>query len=75
MAENTTTECMKAAFEAICRGDYAERDRLIERVRVLDKAEREAAAITKVMLIDFYVTRAGVSIPTVVMAKAAGAIH
>lgn len=66
---------MKAAFQAILRGDYAERDRLCERAKVLIAAEGAATAVERVLSADFYVSRNGIAIPTLKMAAAAGAIQ
>ncbi len=73
--ENTSDGCMRLAFQAILRGDTAERDRLCERARVLIAAEGQAEAVERVLAVDFYVTRAGVVVPTTRMAAAAGAIQ
>lgn len=73
--ENTSDGCMKAAFQAILRGDYAERDRLCERAKSLIAAEDHAAAVERVLSADFYVSRNGIAIPTLKMAAVAGAIH
>lgn len=73
--DNTSDGCMKAAFQAILRGDYAERDRLCARAKALIAAEGEAAAVERVLSADFYVSRNGIAIPTLKMAAVAGAIH
>lgn len=73
--ETTSDGCAKLAFQAILRGDTAERDRLCERSRELIAAEGRAAAMEHVLSVDFYVTRGGVCIPTIKMAKAARAIQ
>ena len=75
MSENTSEECLKNAFSAILRGDYAERDRLCDRAKALMQAEEHAAKVERVMSADFYVTSAGKVYPTVAMAKAAGALQ
>ena len=74
-AEDTSDGCMRLAFQAILRGDYTERDRLCQRAQALISAEREAHAVERVMSVDFYVTRFGVSIPTKHMARVAGAVQ
>jgi aminoglycoside/choline kinase family phosphotransferase len=75
MKETTAKECLQAAFQATLRGDYTERDRLCKRGQMLAQAEHHAAAVERVLAIDFFVTAQGVSIPTLTMAKAAGAIQ
>lgn len=75
MTQTTSQGCIKGAWDAILRGDYTERDRLCERGKKLAEAENYAAAVEKVMKVDFYVTRRGISIPTMTMTKAAGAIQ
>jgi hypothetical protein len=75
MGEATARECLQAAFEAIKRSDYAERDRLCDRANRLVAAEDAAAAVERALSVDFYVNRKGVAIPTLTMAKAAGAIQ
>ncbi len=72
---NTSEECMQAAFAAILRGDYAERDRLAERAKALLAAEMQADAVQRVMAIDFFVTAGGHAIPTSAMAKAARVVQ
>lgn len=74
-AEDTSKGCLRMAFQAIMRGDYAERDRLCERAKALIAAEGEAAAMQRVLAVDFYVTSNGISIPTMKMAAVAGAIQ
>lgn len=74
-AEDTSEGCMRLAFQAIQRGDCAERDRLCERAQGLIAAEREASAMERVLAVDFYVTRHGVAVPTTHMAAVAGAIQ
>lgn len=74
-AEDTSDGCMRMAFQATLRGDYAERDRLCERAKVLIAAEGEAAAVERVLSADFYVSRTGIAIPTLKMAAVAGVIH
>lgn len=73
--ENTSDGCMRLAFQAILRGDYADRDRLCERARALIAAEGEAVSVQRILSADFYVTRSGVAIPTSKMAAVAGAIQ
>lgn len=73
--ESTSATCLQSAFQALLRGDYAERDRLCERASRLMVAERNALAMERVLAVDFYVTRHGVAVPTTTMAKAAGAIQ
>lgn len=72
---NTSEECLRGAFQAILQGDYAERDRLCDRARVLMEAEKRAGAMQRVLAVDFYVTGRGVTIPTRLMAEKAGAIQ
>ena len=69
--ESTSSDCLRAAFQAILRGDYAERDRLCERAKKLEEAERYAHAVEKIAAVDFYVTPLGIAIPTTKMMKAA----
>ncbi len=71
----TSAECLRAAFGALLEGDTVERDRLCRRAEELQAAETKAAAVAKVLSVDFYVTRAGVAIPTKRMAKAAGVLQ
>lgn len=75
MKETTAKECLQAAFQATIRGDYAERDRLCKRGATLADAEHHAAAVERVLAVDFFVTARGIVIPTLTMAKAAGAIQ
>lgn len=75
MTERTSDECMKAAWQAILRGDYAERDRLCERAKSLIEAEQTASAIQRMLAVDYYVTASGTAVPTARMAKAAGVLH
>jgi hypothetical protein len=72
---NTSEKCMKGAWQAILRGDYAERDRLCDRARLLIEAEKQAGAMQRVMAVDFYVTDRGVAFPTKLMAEKVGAIQ
>jgi hypothetical protein len=74
MVESKTTSdaCLKGAWDALLKGDTAERDRLCERAKMLMEAEKMANAIEKVMSIDFYVKPNGVAISSKIMAKAAG---
>lgn len=71
----TAKDCLRDAMQAILRGDYAERDRLCKRAQALLAAEDHAAAIERVMAVDFYVTRRGTVIPVQRMAQAAGVVH
>lgn len=75
MSDTPAVGCMRMVLQALLRGDVAARDRLVARAELLDAAERKAGAVARVLAVDFYVTAAGTSIPTRVMAKAAGAIH
>lgn len=75
MSESTSDSCMRAAFQAILRGEYAERDRLLARARLLIDAENRAAKIEEVLAIDFFVNSRGTVYSTQAMAKAAGAIQ
>jgi len=75
MTINTAEGCLRGAWDALLRGDYGERDRLCDRAKRLAEAEQYASAVEKVMSIDFYVTPRGVSIPTLTMARAAGALQ
>lgn len=72
---DTSAGCLRAAFQAVLAGNYAERDRLCERAKVLLQAENHAAAVQRVLAVDFYVTARGDVVPTKRMAKAAGAIQ
>ena len=72
---STAAGCLQAAWAALSRGDEAERDRLCQRAKLLVAAENRAAAIERVMTVDFYVTAAGVAIKTTTMARAAGDLH
>ncbi len=71
----TSTACLKGAFEALLRGDFAERDRLCDRAKKLMEAESLSEAVERVLSADFYVTRAGVSVPTKLMAKTVGVLQ
>lgn len=72
---STASEALRLAFQAILRGDYAERDRILERAKRLIDAEDRAARVERALSVDFYVTRKGTVIPTQAMARAAGEIH
>lgn len=71
-------QAMRKAFQAILRGDYAERDRLLAKVRrgiQVEEIAEVAAATARVMKrADFYVSKAGVAIPIQAIARAAGVI-
>lgn len=71
----TSREALQGAFAALLRDDLEERDRLCERAEILMKAEQKAAAVEKVLSVDFYVTMNGICVPTKRMAKAAGVIQ
>jgi hypothetical protein len=73
--ESSSEGCLRGAWDAILRGDYAERDRLCERGKALADAEDHARAVETVMSRDFYVTPSGTVIPTKRMAKVAGAVQ
>ena len=75
MDETTSQACLRAAFQAILRGDTAERDRLCQRGGSLEEAEAKAAAVERVLGVDFYVTTSAIVIPTVLMAKGVGIIQ
>lgn len=68
----TAAGCLKAAMEALPRGDRAERDRLLDRSETLWRAENKASAIEKVLSVDFYVTRDGRAISSKRLAEANG---
>jgi len=72
---NTSEDCIRGAWQALLRGDLAERDRLCARVKQLIEAERYNDAVERIMSVDFYVTSQGVVIPTPMMAKAANALQ
>lgn len=42
---STASEALRLAFQAILRGDYAERDRILERAKRLIDAEEKANAV------------------------------
>ena len=63
---------MKAAFDALLRGDRAERDRLCARAEKLLAAETHGAKVQKALTIDFYVNRRGTAYSSRAMARAAG---
>lgn len=75
MASTTSKESLKAAWGALLRGDMAERDREVERGRMLLEEEHKADAIQKLLAVDFYVTKSGSVIPTATIAKAANVIN
>lgn len=75
MVSATSKECLQAAWAALLQGDTAERDRQCARAETLLVAEQYADAVTKVLSVDFYVTKSGVAILTKHMAKVAGAIN
>lgn len=75
MSESTAKECLAGAFQAILRGDYAERDRLCERGRVLTEIEDYAYRIERVMQADFYVNTRGTAYPTRSIARAEGVLQ
>jgi hypothetical protein len=68
----TAEDCLRAAMRALLRGDLIERDRLCKRGERLLEAENLADATTRVLAVDFYVTRDGSAIPVMAMARAAG---
>lgn len=72
---NTSEGCLKGAWAAILRGDYAERDRLCDRAKTLVEAERVANAIERVLLVDFYVSTDGRAVSSREMARQAGALQ
>jgi hypothetical protein len=43
----TSDECLKAAFQALLRGDLAERDRMCDRGKRLIEAERKGGCYRK----------------------------
>ncbi len=69
---NTSEGCLRAAYQALLRGDTAERDRLCKRAEALLQAEHYASAVERLLAKDFYITPSGVCIPTEKMAKSAG---
>lgn len=71
----TSKESLRAAFNALLRGDTTERDRQLARAKTLIAAERYADAVTRVLSVDFYVKKDGTVIPTKCMAKVVGAIN
>lgn len=75
MPETTSQECLRAAYQALRRGDTVERDRLCARATTLLHVERHAGAVEKILAIDFYVNGRGVAIPTQTMARAAGVMQ
>ena len=75
MNHNTTEDCMKAAWQAILKGDYAERDRLCERAKILLEAENNAYKVERALSVDFYVSNIGECIPIKIMTKAANVIQ
>jgi hypothetical protein len=72
---STASEALRLAYQAILRGDYAERDRILERATRLIEAEEKGNAVQRVLAVDFYVKANGVAIPTPLLARAAGEIH
>lgn len=60
---NTSADCMRAAFAAILKDDYAERDRMCDRAAKLMEAERHADALQRVLSVDFYVDSLGRCFP------------
>jgi uncharacterized DUF497 family protein len=65
----TSQECIREAFAALLKGDTKERDRLCARAIAI------AAAVEKVLAVDFYVMRNGTVIRTIAMARAVGALQ
>lgn len=64
MSESRQQETMRAAFQALLRGDTSRRDRLMEdmdHARFLDAKER---ALQKLKDVDFFVKPNGVAIPS-----------
>lgn len=72
---STPSEGLRMAFQATLRGDYSERDRLVERTRRLIDAEDHATRVQRALSINFYVDAKGTVYPTVLLARAAGEIH
>jgi hypothetical protein len=67
-------EYLSAAFQALLRGDTAERDRLCkeaERALKQEEMNERARAVAKVLSVDFYVKIDGTAISSKVMYAAA----
>ena len=71
----TSHECLQDAWAALLKGDTSERDRLLRRAETLLKAEAQADAVERALKVDFYVTAKGIAVPTLTMARAAGALQ
>jgi hypothetical protein len=72
---STSADCIRAAWTALTKGNKAERDRLLDRAKLLLAAEENSSAVQRVLAVDFYVTARGVAYPSINMARAAGLIH
>ena len=72
---NTSEAALKGAFEALLRGDLAERDRLCDRAEALIKAEQRSSAIESVLSVDFYVDTRGRAVSSKAMARSIGMIQ
>lgn len=75
MSETTSEQCLKAAFQALLKGDTKERDRLCDRAKELLKAEQHAATIQQILNVDFFVFINGQAVSSKTMARAAGEIQ
>lgn len=71
----TSDNCLRAAMQALVRGDTAERDRLVRRGEMLMRAEEQCAAVARVLSVDFYVDSRGRAFPSATMARAAGVVQ
>lgn len=72
---NTSQDALRGAWEALLRGDTKERDRLCERGNRLLQADDEAAAVQKLLSVDFYVRPNGTAYSSRLLAKTAGALQ
>jgi hypothetical protein len=67
-------QCLKAAMQALLRGDIAERDRLCdaaEKATQREEMEEKARATAKILTVDFYVHADGRAVETKKMYAAA----
>ena len=59
MTDDPIDAVMRAAFAAVARGDYAERDRLCDRARIMMAKEARDRTLEKLLRADFLVSPDG----------------
>ena len=64
---DTSHDTIKAAWNAILAGDYAERDRLVEKAKLQIPMEDKAYRVAKILSVDFYVDNTGKTYPSKAM--------